>query len=157
MTFEQALEKVLAHEGGYVNDPTDMGGETNFGITRRVATANGYHGEMKDIPMDIVKSIYKKQYWDLGKCEHLPEQLRYCHFDACVNNGVGAAARFLQRACGVTDDGVIGEQTLKACQAISAKRYGKARMKYYVDIVKGKPEQIKFLAGWLNRLIDVSA
>jgi lysozyme family protein len=135
----------------------DAGGETNYGITRRVATANGYHGEMKNIPMSVVEGIYKKSYWDAAKCEQLPDHLRHIHFDTAVNMGVGTAAKLLQRASGVDDDGVIGSGTIAACQSISAKRYAKARMKYYVDIVKGKPEQIKFLAGWLNRLIDVSA
>ena len=57
MDFKSALKIVLLFEGGYVNDPLDTGGETNFGITKRVAQENGYNEDMKSIPMDFVSSL----------------------------------------------------------------------------------------------------
>ena len=64
MNFQECLNEVLKKEGGYVNDPNDSGGETNYGITKNVAVSFGYNGNMKTIPMDIVAQIYKKKYWD---------------------------------------------------------------------------------------------
>ena len=63
MNIEQFLNELIQREGGYVNDPTDRGGATKYGITEAVARANGYKGHMKDLPLDTAKAIYKKQYW----------------------------------------------------------------------------------------------
>jgi lysozyme family protein len=156
MTFEKALEKVLKHEGGYSFDKVDMGGETNYGVTKKTAESFGYTGSMKDIPMSTVAKIYKEGYWDKGKCEQLPESIRYIHFDSCVNNGVGNANKFLQRSIGVADDGIVGSGTLAAASKATLKEYARQRTHFYIAIVKNKPEQIKFLKGWLNRIIDVA-
>ena len=56
MNFDQAFRNMIGHEGGYVNDPRDPGGETNHGVTKRVAVANGYTGSMKDLPLDTAKA-----------------------------------------------------------------------------------------------------
>ncbi|WP_283202086.1 glycosyl hydrolase 108 family protein, partial [Acinetobacter baumannii] len=63
MNIEQYLEELIKREGGYVNNPADRGGATKFGITEAVARASGYKGNMKDLPLDVAKAIYKKQYW----------------------------------------------------------------------------------------------
>ena len=56
-TFQDALKRVLKHEGGYIDHPSDPGGETNFGITKAVARNYGYSGSMRNIPADIVEKI----------------------------------------------------------------------------------------------------
>ncbi|OUJ77248.1 hypothetical protein BXA17_19190, partial [Acinetobacter baumannii] len=63
MNIEQYLDELIKREGGYVNNPADRGGATKFGITEAVARENGYKGNMKDLPLEFAKSIYKKQYW----------------------------------------------------------------------------------------------
>ena len=63
MNIEQYLEELIKREGGYVNNPADRGGATKYGITEAVARANGFKGNMKDLPLDVAKSIYRKNYW----------------------------------------------------------------------------------------------
>jgi lysozyme family protein len=114
MDFDTAFHKLLGHEGGYSNHPKDPGGETMWGVTKRVAQANGYMGNMQDLSVNIAKAIYRKDYWNPVLAEKLPEVIRYAVFDAAVNSGVGQSIKWLQRAVGATEDGVIGNQTLAA-------------------------------------------
>jgi lysozyme family protein len=114
MDFDTAFHKLLGHEGGYSNHPKDPGGETMWGVTKRVAQANGYMGNMQDLSVNIAKAIYRKDYWNPVLAEKLPEVIRYAVFDAAVNSGVGQSIKWLQRAVGATEDGVIGNQTLTA-------------------------------------------
>jgi len=63
MNIEQYLDELIKREGGYVNNPTDQGGATKYGITKAVARANGFKGSMRYLPLEVAKAIYKKQYW----------------------------------------------------------------------------------------------
>lgn len=152
MTFDQALDELLKHEGGYVNHISDPGGETNFGITQRVARLNGYEGDMKFIPMSLVKEIYKRDYWDKCKCDDLPETLRYAVFDAGVNSGVTQAIKWLQRASGAYADGVFGSKTLLAVRMqnpeILKRKYLAQRLNFMADL-KVWPV---FGRGWAKRI-----
>lgn len=120
MNFEQAFVRLLGEEGGYANRrrTDDPGGKTMWGVTEAVARAAGYLGDMQGLPQETAKHIYQASYWDPLKIDKLPEELRYSVFDASVNNGQKQAARWLQRAIGVTDDGTIGPITLAATQAL---------------------------------------
>lgn len=119
MNFDTAFDRLMDHEGGYVNHPDDPGGETMFGITARVARAEGYYGAMKDLPRETAKRIAKTAYWDRAHCELLPGPAAYQFMDTVYNSGYGNAARMLQRAVGVADDGQVGPLTIKAVQALS--------------------------------------
>ena len=92
--FDEIIEGVLEHEGGYVNDPTDLGGETNYGITKRFYP----DVDIKNLTKEGAKEIYKKDYWDKNKVDDLPDDLKHIYFDMCVNQGRGSAVRILQRA-----------------------------------------------------------
>lgn len=155
MTFDQAIDELLKHEGGYVNHINDPGGETNFGITARVARLNGYEGDMKFIPMSLVKEIYRRDYWDKCKCDDLPETLRYAVFDAGVNSGVTQAIRWLQRASGAVDDGVFGSKTLLAVRMqnpeILKRKYLAQRLNFMTDL-KVWPS---FSRGWAKRIASL--
>ena len=61
------INSIIAIEGGYVNDPNDSGGETNFGITYKVALANGYHGDMINLPVSVAFNIYSQKYYRLAR------------------------------------------------------------------------------------------
>lgn len=63
MNIEKYLDELIQREGGYVNNPADRGGATKYGITEAVARANGFKGNMRDLPLDVAKAIYRKQYW----------------------------------------------------------------------------------------------
>ena len=92
--FDEIIEVVLHHEGGYVNDPDDPGGETNFGIAKR----SHPDVDIANLTKDGAKEIYKEHYWDKNKVEDLPANLRHIYFDMCVNQGKGRAVKILQRA-----------------------------------------------------------
>ncbi|MCY3336659.1 glycoside hydrolase family 108 protein, partial [Acinetobacter baumannii] len=101
MNIEQYLDELIKREGGYVNNPADRGGATKYGITEAVARENGYKGNMKDLPLDVAKAIYKKQYWTAPRFDQVnavssavAEEL----LDTGVNCGTGFAKPLLQRA-----------------------------------------------------------
>lgn len=159
--FDRALAFTLRWEGGFVNDPADPGGATNKGITQKVFDA--YRREAKQPLQSVrfiqdtdVRLIYFDRYWMAGKCDQLPALAGLAHFDACVNHGIGLAARLLQKAAGVAADGRIGPVTLAAVERADPVALGLAyvseRRALYTDLVRRKPQMGKFLRGWLNRM-----
>nr|USU31522.1 glycoside hydrolase family 108 protein [Methylobacterium sp. OTU13CASTA1] len=120
--YQDAINRVLVHEGGYVNDPRDPGGATMKGVTQR--TFDGYlkrtgksSRPVRSITPAEIATIYKKQYWDAIRGDELPEGVDYVLFDGAVNSGPVQSVKWLQRALGVRVDGVIGEATVAAAEA----------------------------------------
>jgi len=161
--FERALPRVLMHEGGYVNDPQDPGGETNRGITKRVYDA--YRQRMrlpvqsvKNITSQEVAAIYRANYWDLAKCDQLPAGVSYVVFDGNVNSGVSQSIKWLQRAVGVVPDGVIGNATLAAVQNYGdMNRLVDAICDRRLAFLKALKTWKRFGKGWAARVADVRA
>jgi lysozyme family protein len=112
MTFDVACDRVLGHEGGYVNDPHDPGGETNWGISKRSYP----HVDIKALTRDQAKAIYKKDVWVPIKGDTVYDGVAYQLFDFAVNSGIQTAIRYLQRAVGVADDGHWGPVSQQAAQ-----------------------------------------
>lgn len=113
MTFDAAFRRLLEHEGGYSDHPSDPGGKSRYGVTEAVARRHGYTGPMHELPLDVARRIYRIDYWDAIRAEALPAEVRFDVFDAAVNSGVRQAVIWLQRAIGdVVVDGVIGPQTI---------------------------------------------
>ncbi len=150
MNIEQALEILLRHEGGFVDHKSDPGGATNHGITEAVARVHGYTGHMRDLPLSVATTIYRKQYWSMVKADQLPEALRFHVFDAAVNSGNVQAIRWLQRCAGVKEDGIIGPVTIKAAANVSPARYSAVRLRFMTDL-KTWPS---FGKGWARRIAD---
>jgi len=158
--WEKCLEMILHHEGGYVNHPKDPGGETNLGVTKRVYEEWGGTKDMKDLTIEDVSPIYKKNYWDKVKADELPSGLDLCIFDFGVNAGPGRAAKYLQSLVGTTVDGGIGPNSLRAVaehvDRWSIERtiddYQANRQKYY--------EKLKtfdtFGRGWTRRVDETT-
>lgn len=115
--FDDAFAALLANEGTYSNNPADPGGETMYGITKRVAVANGYTGDMKALPLDLAKAIARESYWTPCGCDQIDPNLAFQVFDAAYNSGVAQAARWLQVAVGVTADGQVGAKTIAAVRS----------------------------------------
>ena len=155
MNFDQAFDILLKHEGGFSDHAADPGGKTRFGITEAVAREVGYRGDMRELPLDLAKRIYKDRYWDAVRAEELPEAIRYVVFDAAVNSGPRQAIRWLQRAVGVRDDGVIGPITLSAVRATDPqallRRILSARLRFMTDL----PTWPAFGRGWARRIADL--
>ena len=150
MNFDQAFQKLLGHEGGYTNNPSDPGGATNWGVTQAVARANGYAGDMRDFMPAQAKAIYKRLYWDAVRADELPDSVRFDVFDAAVNSGVGQAVRWLQRAVGAEADGVIGPATIAAAAAepLAAQKFNGYRLMMMADL---KTWSV-FGRGWAKRI-----
>ena len=150
MSFEQAVAMVLRHEGGYVNDPRDPGGETRFGISKRAYP----DVDILRLTEDEAKAIYRRDYWDKLRPDELPQQLAICVFDCAVNMGRDKAVRLLQRACGVAQDGVMGGNTLAAANRLvdPVVRFSTERAIAYTGI-RGFDT---FGKGWLRRTVSVA-
>ena len=105
--FDKCLHMLLHHEGGFVNHPSDPGGMTNLGITKR--TYDEFHGTDID-----EEGMHRRNYWDRCRCGDLPSGVDWAVMDASVNHGTGRAAKFLQKAVMVEQDGAIGPRTIMA-------------------------------------------
>ncbi|MDB5994587.1 MAG: hypothetical protein JWP42_1723 [Pseudomonas sp.] len=148
MNFDQAMDALLAHEGGFVDNRADPGGQTKYGISKR-----SYPGE--DIPNLTVaraRAIYLRDFWGPAGCDALPDALKFQVFDMAVNSGVTAAIRVLQRATGETVDGVLGPKTLQAIQSMPVSRlvarFNGARLAMMAEL----PNWPAFGRGWARRI-----
>lgn len=151
MNFDRAFDRLIGHEGGYANHPRDPGGETMWGVTKDVARAHGYNGPMSSLPRETAKSIYRASYWDPVKADQLPEVVRFDVFDAAVNSGTGQAARWLQRAAGVADDGAIGPITIAAAASMGdplLARFNGHRLQFMTNLSTWP----SFGKGWARRI-----
>lgn len=155
MNFDQAFDTLLKHEGGFSDHPADPGGKTRFGITEAVVRKMGYHGDMRELPIDLAKRIYKTRYWDAVRAEELPEAIRYAVFDAAVNSGPRQAIRWLQRAVGVNDDGIIGPKTLAAVRAADPEQLVRRMLAQRLRFMTDLPTWPTFGRGWARRIADL--
>ena len=155
MIFEVAFEKLLKHEGGYSDHAADPGGKTRYGVTEAVAREVGYRGDMRDLPLDLAKRIYKDKYWDAVQAEQLPADVRYPLFDAAVNSGVPQASKWLQRACGGRDDGVVGEKTIRAANSLHPEGLKRKMLAQRLRFMASLSNWPAFGRGWANRIADL--
>jgi len=155
--FPQAVEVVLAHEGGYVNDPADPGGETNFGISRRTYP----NLDIKHLTRDQAKEIYRRDYWEPNNYDMIASPaIASKMLDLAVNMGGGRANMVLQAAYNeiAPDDlAVDGRLGPKSIQAVNEYPYpdlllATVKLKaigYYLSL-----RSPRFLAGWIKRALS---
>ena len=136
--FDECLKMLLHHEGGYVWHEEDPGGETNLGVTKKVYQEWGGTKDMKDLTVEDVAPIYKKNYWDRCKCDDLESGVDWVVFDWAVNSGTGRSAKAIQKICGATQDGAIGPKTLaligKQDTQYVVEEFGKIRQDFYESL-----------------------
>ncbi len=180
MTVDEIIAEIVRREGGYVNDPRDAGGETNWGVTIAVARANGYDGPMRDMPRSTAERIYRKRYVEapgFDKIAVLSPAIGAELVDTGVNMGPQVAARFLQRALnslnrGQADyadlivDGDAGQNTRAALAAFLAKRgqtgltvmlraLNALQGERYIAISEARPANEAFVYGWLANRVSL--
>lgn len=173
MRVEAFIADLIGREGGYVNDVSDAGGETNLGITNAVARAYGYMGEMRDLSVAVATDIYLRRYWTLPRldqvaiyCPSLAEKL----LDIGVNMGPVTGIAWMQRALNVLNkegrswpdlrcDGNVGPMTLAALRAFLTER-GKDGSRVlvnmiaaqqsvrYIELAEVQPSQEAYEFGW---------
>ena len=175
--YSSAFSFVLKNEGGYANDPHDRGGETNMGITAGTMRRAYYgglvsHSDVKTLTRSEAAVIYERYYWQPSHACDIDAPLCTLHFDAAVNHGLGGAARLLQKTINnyaakagidvsVDVDGAVGVKTLTALNVCIAYRgnlsliceiYCNERADYFRAIVRSRPDQSRYLDGWLRRV-----
>lgn len=162
--YDEAFEELIGIEGGYVNDPTDRGGETKYGISKKAFP----HIDIRALTLSDAKHIYKKHYWDKLNLDNLDDApIQKELFDTAVNMGVGIASKMLQEALNLmnrnglnfsdlTVDGAIGPRTMEAYRRVDKKILLKVlnglQFMRYVKIVRRNPSQERFFNGWMLRV-----
>jgi lysozyme family protein len=155
MTFDECFAALSQHEGDYVDHPNDPGGETRFGVTEGVARAAGFQGDMRELPLDLARQIYRERFWDAVRADELPAEVRYLAFDAAVASGVRQSTLWLQRALKVADDGVIGPKTLAAAQAADPQLLKARLLAQRLRFMAGLTNWPSFSRGWSRRMADL--
>jgi len=160
MNFEQAINIVLAHEGGFSDNSADPGNWTGGkpGVGRLLGTRYGISAAAYpdvDIPrltIDQAAALYRRDYWDRLRLDEIPAALRLHVFDAAVNSGTAAAARWLQLAVGANPDGIIGPATLAAAQAADPARAVCRMVGARLLLLAGNANFATFGRGWVRRV-----
>lgn len=164
---ESLAPKIFKFEGGFVNDPTDHGGATNFGVTLSTWRQVGYDKDGDgDIDVDDIRKltrqdatiVLKKFYWDRWKADNISNQ----SVAEILVDWVWCSGKWgiviPQRILGLTTDGIVGAVTLRtvnsADQAKFHSQVWEARRQFIIEIVARDPSQKKFQRGWMNRLND---
>lgn len=146
--FYVLIDRVLAHEGGYVNDPRDPGGETQWGI----AKASYPKLNIKTLTRSQAIEIYRRDFWAPIGGDALPDAAAFQLLDACVNHGAGNAVRWLQRAVGAADDGRLGPLTLAAVKRTNPADlvllFNAERLEFYTKLGTWST----FGKGWVRRV-----
>ena len=143
--FDTAFDRLLGHEGGYVNHPKDPGGETNWGISKRSYP----NVDIKNMTREQAAQIYLRDFWQpLGDA---PAAVKFQAFDFAVNSGIQTAIRKLQAAIGVADDGHWGAISAAKLASMEVNdvllRYMAQRLRFWVKCSAWPTMG----AGWVNR------
>lgn len=164
MTEDQIIDAIIQREGGFVHDPVDLGGATNWGITQQALAAWRKKPvtveDVRRLTQEEARKIYREQYIARPGFQAICNpQLRALVVDCGVNHGPDDAVRFLQRSLGgLKVDGVLGPKTRTAIEAADPVRlYARVcgeRMRHYGRLIQRDPNQHKFAAGWADRVAD---
>lgn len=157
--FDAALVSVLEHEGGWADHPKDPGGATMKGVTLKTYSdwlgREASKDELRNIPGEHLKTIYKTRYWDAVRADELPAGVDYAVFDMAVNSGPGRAAKTLQSCVGAVPDGVIGPKTLAAVKAQDPAALIFVFQDKRQDFLENLPTFVTFGNGWTRRVDSV--
>jgi lysozyme family protein len=166
--FQPALDKTLAHEGGFVNDPKDTGGMTFCGISRKAwpdwdgwgivdkTLSLGISPLLVGLLMPRVVDFYSVNFWiPLGAERIESQEVANWLFDFAVNSGTTDAVKALQKIVNVKVDGIIGKSTITATNStqIDKRKLQEARLMHYMACIAGNPELIRFGLGWVRRAL----
>lgn len=159
--YDEALKRVLVHEGSYSNDAADPGGPTNFGITiydyRKYINPAGTAADVRSMTVEQAKKIYRAHYADPIRFDDLPSGVDYAVLDYSINSGIGRGAKVLQRIVGVGVDGEIGDDTISAARARDPKVLVGAICDERLAFLHGLSTWGTFGKGWGRRVAEVRA
>lgn len=167
--YDQSLDRLLGHEGGYTNHPSDPGGPTNWGIT--IYDAEHYAAEydwiigrhvtaadVKAMPLWFAKLVYRAKYWDVQKCDFLEPGVDYAIFDYGVNSGVGRSGRVLRRILGMSDEtSIINDDVVWRANNMPAAELVTAICDERLRFLQALRTWPVFGKGWGRRVAEVKA
>lgn len=161
MNFDQAFARLVdpSHEGGYVNNPADPGGETKYGISRRSYPEE----DIKNLTLERAKLLYRRDFWNPAGCDALPDEVKFEVFDLAVNTSARGdpkqAIKLLQRAACMPEyevDGVLGPHTLLMIGSIEPhkllRRLQGLRIRFYTGMKRDWFAE--FGRGVMNRVAE---
>lgn len=158
--FDKSLTMLLAHEGGYNNNPHDPGGMTNLGVTRKTWEAYTDHdvteADMRALTPAKVAPLYRDRYWNAVRADELPSGVDHAVFDFSVHSGPIRAIRTLQIVLDIPADGRIGPRTLKAVAMTPAQVIIADLTDARIAFLKGLAAYDKFGRGWIRRVNEVA-
>jgi lysozyme family protein len=176
--IERLIDEVIGREGGFSNHPADRGGATRWGVTEAVARANGYRGDMRDLPRDKAVAVYRSLYWakpGLDLIADIAPKIAAELFDTGVNMGPATGCGFLRRALNALNrngrdysdlpaTGLVDMALADALRSYIARR-GRLgedvllraieglQAERYLRIAEKRPAHEAFVYGWLaNRV-----
>lgn len=175
-TFDEAIKVVLRHEGGWVSDPADLGGETNFGISTLIIEREHITNEflglppgprtpgwLKQLAVEGAVRVYRLLFWDRFGYAGINDLAAATKvFDCAVNCGPARAHAMAQRAAGLCGapcavDGVLGPESMKAINASPPRQFVvefAAQMRsHYQRIIEARPLNAKFERNWMMRAV----
>lgn len=157
--FDISFDRTIGHEGGYQTDPKDRGNWTTGVIGKGELKGTKYgisamtypNVDIKNLTVDRAKAIYKKDFWDKPGIERFPTVIQFQLFDATINHGWATTVKMLQRAIGVTDDGIVGPKTIAAANQTFAEdlllKFTAERIEYYTKLSTFQT----YAKGWMMR------
>lgn len=161
-TYHESLRRLLLHEGGYTNHPSDPGGPTNFGITlvdyRKYAKPNATAADVRAMKIADAKNIYRAKYWDAQRCDDLPAGVDYAVFDYGVNSGIGRSGKVLRRVLRLPDNtSVVNDAVIAAARVADAKTLVTAMCDERLRFLQSLKTWAIFGKGWGRRVAEVRA
>lgn len=156
--FEQAVAVVLEHEGGYVNDPEDLGGETKYGISKKTYPTTN----IKDLTVEQAKEIYWQDWWDkykVGRISHVPLATKL--FDLSINMGAARAKSLLREALNAIEVRIqptgTAEITPNFAKLVNSyPDQQKILLAFQLQAVRyyNSLKKTKYLSGWITRALS---
>jgi lysozyme family protein len=161
-SYDEALARLLADEGGYSNHPSDPGGPTNFGITladyRKYVKPDAGAADVRAMKVAEAKRIYREKYWNAMRCDELPAGVDYCVFDYGVNSGIGRAGKVLRRLLDLPDNSsVVTDAVLNAAGKQNPQALLTAICDERLRFLKGLRTWPVFGHGWSRRVVEGKA
>ena len=154
------LPLLLAHEGGYTNDPRDPGGPTNFGITifdyRKYVKPHASAADVRTMSIEDAERIYRIRYWDAQRCDELPAGVDYAVFDYGVNSGIARVRKVMRRLLALpAQSGAIDDEIIARARAADAQALVTALCAERLKFLQSLRTWPVFGAGWSRRVAEV--
>lgn len=132
--FQSAMQFIIPHEGGYVNNPNDPGGETNYGIAKR----SHPDVDIKNLTLAQALNIYLNEYWNFNHLDDRPYPYSIVLMDSYVQHKPEKVQAWDKQADG------------------DRRAFLELRRSFYLRLIEVNPKMAVFKKGWMGRLCDLA-